>query len=249
MRKKTVRSVSVYTQRYVSENLIATKHLNKFTYAALHNAIAKKLVAQSEFRSKRNYNIIYCRSFYNHRPVDMVAYLKLQAKILDIGLPSYTLEIQKKNRQAFLQLLDNEGETAAEKAKIQISTELKRLPHTLDAKTKLNKLEVVQEVLQLMKITVTSDAEEAGEATASDLSAMAKELSDKPAEQAALMQHLLVKTDVGAEEIKAFLMQDKFTNLALKDIVAASVAVKKRVKGMNITKSSIKYLIKALSKQ
>lgn len=231
------------SQRYVSENLIATKHLNASTYAVLHNAIAKKLVAHSEFRGKRNYNIIYCRSFYNHRPADMLAYLQLQLKNLSLSASSYTLEMQKKNRQIFLLSPKNNGATVEDKAKIQARLDLKQLPHTLNPQTKLAKLEVAQAVRKLLGMPDVDEDEEAPVATKDDISKLASELKE-PADQLALMQYLFIQT--GSDEAKKFIAQDKFSSISAGSLVNATARVRARVKSMKITKDSVKQLIAAL---
>jgi hypothetical protein len=89
-------------QEYVQTNLLKNKLLNADTFKAIYNAIAKKLVADSEFFNVNKSNIIYCLNLYKKTPREMEEYLTLQSTILK---PSgYDASALERNRQVFLHI-------------------------------------------------------------------------------------------------------------------------------------------------
>jgi hypothetical protein len=111
-------------QQYVQTNLLSSGSLNRSTFKAIYNAVAKHLIADSEFFTQRDYNILYCTDLYNKSPKEMEDYLKYQSLILNPKNSSYSGEIQLKNRKLFLQ---SEGgqPPAVFKAKLKDLDEIK----------------------------------------------------------------------------------------------------------------------------
>jgi hypothetical protein len=92
-------------QPWVQKELLNTGLLNVSTFKAIYNAVAKKLVADSEFFAREpqnDYNIIYCKDLYRRSAKEIEEYLILQRSILTGG--SYTSEKQLKNRRIFLHI-------------------------------------------------------------------------------------------------------------------------------------------------
>jgi hypothetical protein len=88
--------------KYVQEKLIKTKLLNVNTFKAIYNAVAKKLVADSEFLKANDYNIIYCQDLYKKPLTDIEKYLKAQSTILKTSLDTYTADRQLFNKKVFV---------------------------------------------------------------------------------------------------------------------------------------------------
>lgn len=78
--------------------------LDKDRFKAIYNAVAKNIVANSEFRKQNSYNIIYCADLYRKSADEMEKYLKLQGKILDVPARIYDAEVQERNRRTFLHI-------------------------------------------------------------------------------------------------------------------------------------------------
>ena len=82
--------------------LVNEDKLNADTFKAIYNAVAKKLVSNSEFirpiRGDSEYNIIYCAALYNKTSSEIEKYLELQSKILN----TYSEDEQTKNKKVFL---------------------------------------------------------------------------------------------------------------------------------------------------
>lgn len=89
-------------QDYVQKNLISTGLLNANTFKAIYNAVAKKLVADSEFFKVNSYNIIYCKNLYKKSTKEIEEYLKEQSKILTVDASSYSSDVQTANKKAFI---------------------------------------------------------------------------------------------------------------------------------------------------
>lgn len=84
------------------KELLREKLLNINSFKAIFNAVAKKLIAHSEFFKANSYNIIYCKDLYTKTPKEMEAYLTLQSKILEVSASTYSVDIQTKNKKVFL---------------------------------------------------------------------------------------------------------------------------------------------------
>lgn len=248
--KATNPILAFIAQQYVTENLLATKLLNGNTYKALHNALAKKLVGHSEFMGTRNYNLIYCRSFYNRLPADMIKYLEIQAKekFLPASATKYTIEAQQRNRVAFLALKNNTGNTAEERAAFQIKfgNDLKTIPHMLVAEAKLLDLDTVEAISQKFGNSATKKDNDPAKAAADDaaVASLVKQLAGKPALQQALMQQLaFTASEASIKNINAFLSQDKFSRISAGDVFEASLALRKVVNSVKFDDSAISALI------
>ncbi len=91
-------------QEYVQKHLLIPGLLNANTFKAIYNAVAKKLVADSEFFSERDYNIIYCKNLYTKSPAEIEKYLRLQSdeNLLKTPATIYSAAAQAKNKIVFL---------------------------------------------------------------------------------------------------------------------------------------------------
>lgn len=140
-------------QPYVQKELINSGLLNAITFKAIYNALAKKLVVDSEFfaRQKQNdYNIIYCKDLYKKTLSEIEEYLALQAKILTLSSSVYPVETQVENKKVFIQLKgiknENTGEEELEpskRAKIIVSSQVKAKSVT-DTDAKLNDIKLAK---------------------------------------------------------------------------------------------------------
>jgi len=139
-------------QTYVQEKLLKTDLLNSRTFKVIYNAVAKKLVADSEFFTERTYNIIYCQDLYSKSVQEMEEYLILQRSILSPTAQSYDGQTQLKNRQVFLSI-DNIKNSNGEK-ELDPNTYVKKVKAiTLDDKAlptvfnaKLNSIAVAKAI-------------------------------------------------------------------------------------------------------
>jgi hypothetical protein len=102
--KKTNPIVGFLTLKYVKENLLGPGLINSNTFKALFNAVAKKLVADSEFLRVSDYNIIYCKALYKKTAAEIEEYLALQKDILKPTASVYTQENQLRNKKVFIYL-------------------------------------------------------------------------------------------------------------------------------------------------
>ena len=226
-------------QSYVVDELIAKKLLNAETYKALHNAIAKDLLAHSELYGKRTYNIIYCRDFYKRTPADMLKYLNLQQACLPKSESNYSLQIQCLNRRIFFLYQNNKGDTFDKMAEIQADLSDDQAPSALDPKVKLMPFAASEETAKLAGVE-TSSKQSLPVATSDDIAELASKLTE-PDEQLALMQYLFAQT--GSDEAMAFINQTKFRSVST---AKATLKVHNYIKGIRITKKAVKQLIDAL---
>lgn len=112
--KKTNPIVGFLSLKYVKENLLGPGLINSNTFKALFNAVAKKLVADSEFLRVSDYNIIYCKALYKKTAAEIEEYLVIQKGILKPSASTYTPADQFLNKKVFI-YLNNIKEKDSEK--------------------------------------------------------------------------------------------------------------------------------------
>jgi translation initiation factor 2 beta subunit (eIF-2beta)/eIF-5 len=137
-------------QDYVKDNLLNTGILNANTFKAIYNAVAKKLVADSEFFTVNSYNIIYCKDLYKKTTVDIEKYLILQSQILKVSASKYTANEQEFNRKVFIKIPSIKEADAAEYAKLARSAEVKGIA-TNNATAILNSLDLAEKIRKSTK--------------------------------------------------------------------------------------------------
>lgn len=123
------------------QKLITDGLLNANTFKGIYNAVAKNLVATSEFFNTNSYNIIYCRDLYTKSAAVMEEYLKLQSTILKVSDSAYDTSKQIFNRKVFLQIPGVTERDATKLVKIVLNTDAKKIPSVTN-KTVLNSIKL-----------------------------------------------------------------------------------------------------------
>lgn len=85
-----------------TKELLENGLLDKVKYKAIHNSVAKHLMAESEYVKENNYNILYCVDLYNKTAADIETYLTYQKSILVPSMKKYNDKTKAKNIQIFL---------------------------------------------------------------------------------------------------------------------------------------------------
>lgn len=85
-----------------TKELLENGLLDKVKYKAIHNAVAKHLMAESEYVKENNYNVLYCLDLYNKTAADIETYLKYQKSILIPSMKKYNDKTKARNVQIFL---------------------------------------------------------------------------------------------------------------------------------------------------
>ena len=128
---------------FVQTALIKTKLLNIETFKAIYNAVAKKLVAHSQFLKANTYNIIYCPDLYKKSATEIIEYLSLQDDILPANASKYTKADLDKNKKVFLDLPEATEKVFSKRiAQIEALDASKSSVQTL----KLNSIELATEL-------------------------------------------------------------------------------------------------------
>lgn len=123
-----------------TKELLENGLLDKIKYKAIHNAVAKHLMPESEYIKENNYNILYCLDLYNKTAADIETYLKYQKNILVPSMKKYSDKTKARNIQIFL---------------VNGSEDMQ------SANAKLNALEDIQEIIEKVtgKSLSTTDEE------------------------------------------------------------------------------------------
>lgn len=98
-------------QEEVQASLINTNYLNANTFKAIYNAVAHKLVVDSEFFNSNGYNLIYCPILYKRSAKEIEEYLKLQSEVLKPTATKYDGRLQSLNKKVFIETTDSNNVT------------------------------------------------------------------------------------------------------------------------------------------
>jgi hypothetical protein len=182
-------------QNYVIQNLLNTGLLNGSSFKAIYNAVAKKLVADSEFFESNGYNLLYCKALYNKPAKEIEEYLTVQSKILTPTFTSYTDEIQLKNRRVFIE-----------------DAKAGQIPPLMTDQVKLNTISKARELSGTKKEngTVHRNSEE--------LDQIVSKLKSTSVKFATIMA---LSTSTTSEEARKALFSQKFTGISPTDIADA----------------------------
>ena len=201
----------------VQEKLIKTKLLNNKTFLAIFNAVAKNLVADSEFFNYNDYNIIYCQDLYRKSASEMEDYLKLQNKILKVNVESYDNNVKLKNKKVFIYIDDIKELNIDRRAEQVNNYNNKSIVAINDPSVKLNNLKLAT------AISSKSGSKNDNKNIKTHLSATAqRSLVDKvnsPSEIFAAIQYISLNTD--SKAAVAALSNEVFRSLSAEQMVKA----------------------------
>ena len=147
------------TLDYVKTNLLKTKLINKDTFKAIYNAVADKLIADSEFTANDNsYNLLFCRDWYKRTSKEMLEYLELQNNIIKRSDSIYTKEVKNNNKRVFLSIVNTqESELEAQAKEVLSKTEGKALPSVQEPGIKLNNIELADAISKQLGFVNSSE--------------------------------------------------------------------------------------------
>ena len=228
--------------------------LNALTFKAIYNAVAKKLVADSEFFKTNKYNIIYCKDLYNKSAAEIEKYLIAQKDILNPSAHTYTVDDVVKNKLVFFnvsKVREIDVEERAKKIKDLYSLyedgklQSGRLPSATNPDTTLNSLSLSAQIKNEILGTYGSGNSKNSSAYMSTkaASAVASQLKS-PAECFAIIQHFSLTTDV--VEAKQALKHEKFRNLSGERIAQATEKVSSYLNKGTLPDKEVKALIAAI---
>lgn len=239
--KKSNPILGFITDRYVINNLIKTKLLNTNTFKAIYDAVANKLIANSELLMANDYNIIYCKDFYKKSADEMSKYIKLQAKVLPPQGEEYSAEDMTRNIKTFFYLdAVKEQDGKERKTAIENLSDDIALPNAKSSSTTLNKLAFTQ--IMLGKAVDDEEDEEAGEPVTEVGDKSDTKTGKQPIKVKALVKKLrageqkTVKTrffaalqyinmHTGNSYVYNALKNDIFKDITISDVISASKAV------------------------
>jgi len=151
---KETNQILIFITLDFTKELLRSGKLNILTFKAIYNAVAKKLVADSEFIQQNNYNIIYCKDLYNKSPKDIEQYLEYQSSSSRLALnkDTYTAADQIANKRTFCHF-DSVGEHEPQKYVEKVFRKENPMPSDDEVvafsmeSAKLNSLDVVKLLL------------------------------------------------------------------------------------------------------
>jgi hypothetical protein len=228
------------TNKYVITNLIRTKLLNTDTFKAIYNAVAKKLVADSEFFDSNDYNIIYCADLYSKSATEIVKYLSIQKNILSPSAETYTKADQDKNKKVFFNI-PAITELDSKKRKIAI-TNLSAdvaLPAGTDADTTLNNINLASELYGIR----TSNQPISNEQSKSSVATLANKISKNKAQAFVALQYLTMR---GSSDAKEALSNSVFNSISVEALVTASKDAAKLIEEADLDNAETKQFVSLL---
>ena len=235
-----------YVQQLVLEDLV-----NAETFKALHNAVANRYIADSEFVKENAYNILYCRDLYEQPARDILEYLRIQKSILSPSAPAYNKETRNTNIKIFL---ENGVVSVMDKdATLNSLEEAKALAGRLGS-GKVNQSDDTtdnEETDNSADQTTDDDQEENKSSNKQtnmdrvDLEQLVREL-DGDGEVLAALQYVCMRK--GSNAAFETLKKVKKPGTAA-DVISATPTVVKRFKNVKLDKNSINILLDLLTKE
>lgn len=116
-----------------TKELLENGLLDKTKYKAIHNAVAKHLMAESEYVKENNYNILYCLDLYNKTAADIETYLAYQKNILVPSMKKYNDKTKARNVQIFL--VNGSEDMQSANAKLNALEDIKELIEKVTGKS------------------------------------------------------------------------------------------------------------------
>lgn len=234
-KKQTNPVLAFVRSKWVQNELIKTDLINSNTFKAVHNAIAKRYIADSEFVKANNYNILYCKDLYKKPLVDIVKYLSFQKQSLPTNLSYYNEDTQSRNIRIFL--------VVGQKSVRQKGA-------------KLNSLKEVEKLLGKHGIEVGSEESTSSAGGASntkkglsrqDLLKVISSLTTVAQGQAALQYISMATNSTAAKE--ALKKSLAFKNSSAEELIAASNGIAKYMSGMKISEADAEDLVEKIVAQ
>ena len=219
-KKQTNPIIAFLKLSYVQKELIKTRLINNNTYKAIHNAVAKQYIADSEFFKASDYNIIYCKDLYSKSVSDIEAYLKIQKTILPTNISEYTVDRQNRNKSIFLEV--------GKKSVKQKGVTLKSLKEV----QKLTGVSVEEVSNKNEKEGTTSEQEEKG--VNLDASELVAFIGNSPAKTAAALQFI----GMTSKHPKAFSALKRLGNIPMEALASAASEVAKKFSNVKINAKS-----------
>jgi len=219
---------------YVQKELLQTKLLNSNTYKAIHNAIAKKQIAHSEFFRVSNYNIIYCKDLYTKSVTEISTYLDYQKKVLVATDGKYTVETQNKNKRIFLQILKN---ASIEKINSIPESKLASVS-TKSASVLLNDISLVHKLIGDNTAPIKNQGK-----TSVCINTLASKLKT-PEHAFATIQYLSIAN--GIKEARAALSHKGFSNISAANLKEATALVSTIFSNETLSNEEAKELVSIL---
>lgn len=234
-KKQTNPVLAFVRSKWVQNELIKTDLINSNTFKAVHNAIAKRYIADSEFVKANNYNILYCKDLYKKPLVDIVKYLSFQKQSLPTNLSYYNEDTQSRNIRIFL--------VVGQKSVRQKGA-------------KLNSLKEVEKLLGKHGIEVGSEesTSSAGGTSSTkkglgrqDLLKVISSLTTVAQGQAALQYISMATNSTAAKE--ALKKSLAFKNSSAEELIAASNSIAKYMSSMKLSETEAEELVEKIVAQ
>ena len=229
---KTVNPILAFvSDDYFIESLIKTKLLNASTFKAIYNAVAKKLVAHSQFLASNDYNIIYCPDLYKRSAEEILKYLDIQDDILSATASKYTKADLEKNKKVLLSIINEENFSQkliklnkADVSNISVKTAI------------LNSIDLAKQLqYELSKADTTGTVAKAKAAPEAQRQ-LAQRLNT-PAKKLAAIQYIGMTTE--STKAKEALNSDLFNKVSGKELMTATLNIANKLpKGTMSTKDA-----------
>lgn len=220
-KKQTNPILAFLKLKYVQTELLKPKRLNSNTYTVIHNAVAKKLIADSEFFKANDYNIIYCCDFYSKPISEMEKYLEAQKLSLPTNVTVYDIDRLNRHKSIFLQV--GQKSVKQKDAKLKALKEVEKLL-AINSDSNTNKKAEAEHAEQ-----PTSNADENKTA----LNDLLSELKTVAKAQAALQ---FISMTTNSKQAKEALQNiKKFRETSTDALMAATVEISNMFSNVNLS--------------
>lgn len=225
------------TLDYVKIELVSTKLLNINTFKAVYDAVADNLVADSEFFTANNYDILYCRDLYRKAYSEMKEYLVLQKSVLSPSAKIYTKADQEKNRKVFI--VATEKTKAVGKCDSAKNVSVSHIMSVKNSQAKLNPIDIAKKLVGV----ASKSSEDRPKSTGNEISKLIAKINT-PAKVYAVLQYLGIS--LGNKKAVNGLAHKKLASVSMGDLKTATVAAAELLAGLRLSKSDADNLVDEL---
>ena len=209
--------------RPFAKKLVKDGLLNEVTFKGIHNAVAHRYLADSEFVQENSYNILYCVDLYKKPSKDIEGYLACQKEILSPSASAYNEKTRSRNIQIFLE--SGVTATSADGAKLR---ELDEVRDMVEKLTGHKPAGATEEEVAVKKTKLTD---------------MVKEMRDRLQLIAALQYVSMSTNSASAHQA---LKEINISSINGADLAKATTLLAGKLKNVHLTKENTEAFVKAI---
>ena len=240
--------IPFFKQKFIQSTLI--KLIDSERYQAIHTAIEDTLMADSEFRELKSYNVLYCKNLYKKSSAVMIEYFKLQKTILYNSKNSDSKKAVNRNKRILFDLGGalTQGYSFEQKIEFQRSAQIEHALKNSVVDLTLNELNLAKAILSKYDDYKTASDEQEVTSDTSNINTISSDIQNQAKKAnsytpiAAALMHLA--TNLNNTEAAAALQKSPFTDVKMSDALKYFSSL--NLANLKVNTSEANQLVKSL---